>query len=228
MEPVRNSEPEAGFLEKVRSIASEIGAVLIFDEVTSGWRLNTGGAHLLYGVTPDIAVFAKAISNGYPMAAIIGTEEVMQAAQNSFISSTYWTEKIGPAAALATIRKHQRCDVSKHLIDIGKQIQAGLRAAAERHGLSLDVTGIPPLTHFSFNYKNGQSMRTLFTQWMLEKGYLVTNAFYATYAHQKHHVAGYLSAVEETFDHIARAIEKREVEKLLRGPTAHSGFHRLT
>jgi len=228
MEPVRNCEPEPGFLEEVRGIATEIGAVLIFDEVSSGWRLNTGGAHLVYGVTPDIAVFAKAISNGYPMAAIIGVEDVMQAAQDTFISSTYWTERIGPIAALATIRKHQRCNVPEHLITIGKRIQSGWRSAADRHGLKISITGIPPLGHFSFEYKNGQAIRTLFTQMMLQKGFLATNAFYASYAHQDHHVESYLSAVDETFAFIAMAIERGEVEKSLNGPVAHSGFYRLT
>jgi glutamate-1-semialdehyde aminotransferase len=228
MEPIRNYEPEAGFLERIRDIATEIGAILIFDEVTSGWRLNTGGVHLLYGVTPDITVFAKAMSNGYPMAAIIGTEDAMQAAQSSFISSTYWTERIGPTAALATIRKHRRCEVPKHLIDVGRRIQSGWYSAADRAGLSITVTGIPPLAHFSFNYENGQAIRTLFTQMMLDMGFLATNAFYATYAHQEQHIERYMAAIGETFDLIARAIEGGEVESLLRGPVAHSEFRRLT
>jgi len=228
MEPVRNYEPEGGFLEAVQEMATDSGAVLIFDEVTSSWRLNSGGVHLLYGVQPDIAVFAKAISNGYPMAAIIGVEDVMQAAQSSFISSTYWTERIGPVAALATIRKHQRCDVSKHLIEVGKRVQMGWCSAANRAGLSISVTGIPPLSHFTFNCPNGQEIRTLFTQMMLGRGFLATNAFYATYAHQGHHVESYVEAVDEIFALIVRAIEKGEVLKLLRGPIAHSGFHRLT
>ena len=228
MEPVRNYEPEHDFLEGVREIATEIGAVLIFDEVTSAWRLNTGGAHLVYGVTPDIAVFAKAISNGYPMAAVIGVGDVMQAAQDTFISSTYWTERIGPVAALATIRKHQRYNVPEHLITIGKRIQSGWRSAADRHGLKINIIGIPPLGHFSFDYENSQAIRTLFTQMMLQKGFLATNAFYASYAHQDHHVESYLSAVDETFAFIAKAIERGEVEKSLNGPVAHSGFYRLT
>jgi len=228
MEPVRNHDPEPGFLERVREIATGIGAVLIFDEVTAGWRLNTGGVHLLYDVMPDIAVFAKAISNGYPMAAIIGIEDVMQAAQSSFVSSTYWTERIGPTAALATIRKHQRYDVSKHLIAVGKHIQSGWKAAADRAGLSITIAGIPPLGHFSFDYKNGLAIRTLFTQMMLEQGFLATNAFYATYAHQNSHIESYLAAVERTFDFLAKAIEKGEVERLLKGPVSHSGFQRLT
>jgi glutamate-1-semialdehyde 2,1-aminomutase len=228
MEPVRNHDPEPGFLERIREIATEIGAVLIFDEITAGWRLNTGGVHLLYTVAPDMAVFAKAISNGYPMAAVIGIEDVMQAAQSSFISSTYWTERVGPAAALATIRKHRRYNVPSHLIKVGERIQSGWRAAADRAGLSISVTGIAPLGHFSFDYENGQAIRTLFTQMMLEKGFLATNAFYATYAHQDAHIEGYLAAVEETFGFLTEAIERSEVEERLKGPIAHSGFRRLT
>ncbi|MFC1992254.1 aminotransferase class III-fold pyridoxal phosphate-dependent enzyme [Chloroflexota bacterium] len=228
MEPVRSHEPEPGFLEEVKEIAKSIEAVLVFDETSSGWRLTTGGAHLLYGVTPDIAVFAKAISNGYPMAAIIGTEDVMQAAQDSFISSTYWTERIGPATALATIRKHRRCNVSGHLISVGKRVQSGWASVAERQGLRISVGGIPPLAHFSFDYENGQAIRTLFTQEMLEKGFLATSAFYACYAHKDRYIKGYLKALEDVFASIAEAIKKGEVEKRLRGPIAHSGFYRLT
>jgi glutamate-1-semialdehyde aminotransferase len=179
-------------------------------------------------VSPDIAVFAKAISNGYPMAAVIGTEDVMQAVQSSFISSTYWTEKIGPTAALATIRKHQLNNVPDHLNKIGKQIQSGWKAAADKIGLPVEVTGIPPLGHFSFDLENSQAVRTLFTQMMLERGFLATNAFYATYAHQDSHVEHYLRAVEEVFMLLAEAIEKKNVQKLLKGPVAHSGFRRLT
>lgn len=228
IEPVRNYEPQPDFLEQVREIATTIKAVLIFDEVSSGWRLTTGGAHLLYGVTPDVAVFAKGMSNGYPMAAIIGISDVIQAAQDSFISSTYWTERIGSTAALATIRKHQRCNVSEHLIRIGKRIQFGWSSVAEQHGLKITISGIPPLAHFSFDYENGQAIRTLFTQEMLEKGFLATDAFYASYAHQDHHIERYLKALDETFAAIAEAIERKEVEKLLKGPIAHSGFRRLT
>jgi len=228
MEPVRNYDPEPGFLEEVGEIATSIKAVLIFDEVSSGWRLTTGGAHLLYKVAPDMAVFAKAMSNGYPMAAIIGIGEVMQAAQDSFISSTYWTERIGPAAALATIKKHQRYHVAEHLIKVGQRIQSGWKATADRYNLKITVSGIPPLGHFSFDGENGEAMRTLFTQEMLQREFLATNAFYASYAHQDRHVESYLQAVDETFAFIARAVAQKEVEKLLQGPVAQSGFRRLT
>jgi len=228
MEPIRDHDPEPGFLEQIREIAFEIGAVLILDEITAGFRLNTGGAHLLYGIKPDIAVFAKAMSNGYPMAAILGKSDVMQAAQSTFISSTYWTERIGPAAALATIRKHRRCDVSQHLIRMGTMVQTGWRAAAHQAGLELEIGGIAPLGHFAFPGEQKQAARTLFTQLMLERGFLATGAFYATYAHGDHHVESYLEASQEVFVHVANALEQNTVIAQLKGPVAHIGFRRLT
>jgi glutamate-1-semialdehyde 2,1-aminomutase len=228
MEPIRDHNPEPGFLEQVREIASEIGVVLIFDEITAGFRLNTGGAHLLFGVKPDMAVLAKAMSNGYPMAAIIGKGDVMQAAQSTFISSTYWTERIGPAAALVTIRKHRRCDVSKHLIRMGTLMQVGWRAASERVGLQLEIGGIAPLSHFAFVGEQGQAARTLFTQLMLERGYLATDAFYATYAHQDQHIESYLDTAQQVLAQVAEALEHNTVLAQLKGPVAHTGFRRLT
>jgi len=228
MEPLRDQYPDPGFLERVREIANEIGTVMIFDEITAAMRLTTGGAHLLLGVNPDIAVLAKAISNGYPMAAIIGTEKVMQAAQTTFISSTYWTERIGPVAALATILKHRRMNVAQHLTSIGEHIQTGWKEAAQRSGLRIHVSGIYPLSHFSFEYREAQAMITLFTQMMLERGFLASGRFYATYAHKNVHVESYLKAIDEVFNLLGQALENGEVNKLLKGPVAHSGFKRLT
>lgn len=227
METTRDQEPKPGFLAGVREIATGAGAVLIFDEISSGWRINTGGAHLLYGTTPDMAVFAKAISNGYPMAAIIGISGVMQAFQSTFISSTYWSERIGPVAALATIRKHRHLQASKHLIEIGSLVQSGWRAAAHRAGLAITVSGMPPLARFSFDLEDSPAARTLFSQIMLEKGFLATNAFYASYAHQRCQAASYLEAVEDAFRTIAKGAERNELRDLLKGPVAHSGFYRL-
>ena len=228
MEPIRNQEPAPGFLDAVRNMASDSGAVMIFDEITAAFRLNTGGAHLQYGIAPDVAAFAKAISNGYAMAAIIGRPEVLQAAQDSFISSTYWTERIGPAAALATIRKHKHCEVPKRLCGVGHRVQEGWRRAAQRVGLPITISGMPPVGHFLFELREAQAVRTLFTQMMLDRGFLATNAFYAMYAHTDRQVDEYLTAVDEVFREIAKAVEENQVEQLLRGPIAHSGFYRLT
>lgn len=228
MEPIRDRDPDPGFLERVRELATTTGAVLIFDEITAGFRLNTGGAHLLCGVNPDVAIFAKAISNGYPMAAIIGRREIMEAAQTTFISSTYWTERIGPAAAIATIRKHRRCNVAEHLVRVGSAVRDGWETAAREAGLELDVGGIRPLGHFSFRGEQKQAAKTLFVQLMLARGFLASTAFYATYAHHDEHVKDYVVAVEEVFGEIASALSSGTLLHKLKGPVAHTGFQRLT
>lgn len=229
MEPVRHHEPEEGFLQHVRETGKKIGAVLIFDEVTSGWRMNVGGVHLLYGISPDITVFAKGISNGYPMAAVIGRRDTMEGAQKTFISSTYWTERIGPAAALATIRKMQARNIPKHLCRIGNSVRGVWTALAEKHNLKISIQGIPPLSIFSFHYGEiSQALHTLFTQEMLKRGFLASRAFYATYAHRTRHIDSYFVAVDKTFKLIADALSNDEVLKLLECPVADSGFKRLS
>ena len=141
MEPIRSKMPESGFLDDVRSLATETGAVLIMDEISSGFRMNSGGAHLNFGVFPDIAVFSKALGNGFPIAAIIGIGDVMEAAQNSFISSTMWSERIGPVAALATINKHRSANVSDHLIAIGEMVRGGWRELSSKNGIDINIGG---------------------------------------------------------------------------------------
>jgi glutamate-1-semialdehyde aminotransferase len=228
MEPQRGDAPAPGFLEEVRDIATEIGAVLVFDEITTGFRMTAGGIHLLLGVNPDLAVLAKAMSNGYPMAAVIGTEEVMQAAQSTFISSTNWTDRIGPVAALATIHKYRRESVAEHLSHIGNLVMAGWRQAAEKTGLKLHTSGLPSLNHFSLDYEEELILSTLFTQTMLEKGYLAYNQFKPSWAHQEHHVEAYLAAVTDTFATLAEAVAQGDAASLLKGPPARRGFYRLT
>jgi glutamate-1-semialdehyde 2,1-aminomutase len=227
LEPIRDQQPDRGFLEGVRQTATRTGAVLIADEISAGFRLITGGAHLTFGLTPEIAVLAKALGNGYPIAAVIGTADIMQAAQSTFISSTNWTERIGPAAAIATIQKHRRCDVTTHLSRIGSAVQVGWREAAARAGLPVSVSGIPPLGHLTFTDDPDSALRTLFTQLMLEQGFLAGSGFYATYAHTEGHVAEYIAAAEKVFRTLAEAKVEGTVAKRLRGPAAHSGFRRL-
>jgi len=229
MEPIRNEPPQEGFFEGVRALADQIGAVFIIDEISAGFRLNTGGAHLLImKVTPDIAVFSKALGNGYPMAAVIGKSEIMQSVQKTFISSTYWTEKIGPTAALAMIKKHREFEVGRHLVAIGQQVQAGWRQLSEKYRVDISVGGIPPMSHFSFNYSNAASLRALFVQLMLEQGYLASTSCYAMYAHTTDHVYAYLNAVDKTFAIIAEANASGKVTDLLHGEPASVGFKRLT
>lgn len=228
MEPIRNVAPAPGFLEGVRALASEAGAPLVFDEISSGFRLTTGGAHLaLSGVRPDLAVFSKALGNGYPIAAVLGTGEVMNSAQKTFISSTYWTERIGPVAALATIEKHQRLDVPAHLQAIGEAVRTGWLAAAQRHGLGLDTGGLSPMGHFTFTQPEHPAMKALFIQEMLAEGFLASNLFYAMYAHSPEDVAAYLAAVDRTFAKLAEALAAGDLHGRLQGRPAGAGFKRL-
>lgn len=228
MEPIHNVEPQNNFLKKVRTIATLIGAVLIFDEITVGWKLTYGGSHLIYKVNPDIAVFSKAMSNGYPMAAIIGTRSVMEAAQGSFISSTYWTERIGPVAALATLKKMKRINAPKLIEKAGNAVRAGWTTLATKHGLSITLGGVIPISSFVFQYgKDSQALKTLFVQEMLDRNFLATNMFFASCAHTEAHIKKYLRAVDEAFAVLAKAITTKTIYKKLRGPIAHTGFQRL-
>lgn len=227
MEPIRNFYPSDGFLEKIREVTQQSGIVLIFDEISAGWRLTVGGAHLKFKVDPDIAVFAKAMSNGYPMAAIIGKRGVMQAAQEAFISSTYWTEKIGPVAALATIKKMKEKKVPEYLNRIGKKVQKGWQTLARKNNINITLSGTYPLSHFSFNQREAMPLKTLFTQLMLEKGFLASTVFYASYAHKPEMIDRYLNAVDDSFSFIAKALKEGNIKKYLKGPVCHSGFKRL-
>ena len=228
MEPLRKQYPKPGFLEIIRKITKKEKIVLVFDEITSGWRLALGGAHLKFKVFPDIAVFAKSISNGYPMAAIIGTANVMKVAQNTFVSSTYWTERLGPTAALATIKMMKENNVPKRLGKIGKRIKNGWSKLAKKHGLNILISGIEPLSHFDFNHKKAAVLKTLLTQKMLNRGFLASNSVYASYAHKDRYIQKYLKALDGVFEEISDIVRRGKPEKHLDSKVCHSDFKRLT
>ncbi len=228
MEPARYHDPEEGFLEYVRDAAHRCGALLIFDEITIGWRLHFGGSHLKFGVNPDIAVFAKALGNGYPIAAVIGTDNAMEGAHTSFISSTYWTEGLGPAAALATLEKMEDIDVPAHVAKIGNHVTAHWKQHAASYNLPVVFDGgYPCLAHFHFNHPKGEELRTLYTQLMLERGFLGSGTIYPTLAHTEEIVVQYGEAIDLVFRDISEILEKGDIEGSLKGPVAHSGFKRL-
>ena len=229
MEPLRFQQPQDDFLKKVRQIANKIGAVLIFDEITIGWRLNVGGVHLKYKVNPDIAVFAKGISNGYPMAAVLGKRKVMQAAQSTFISSSSWTERLGFAAALATIKKLKEKRVPAHLHKVGQYLIKGLNQISQEVGLKIDVQGQPPLFVFSFKYdKLNHALNNLYTQEMLKLGFITSRGVDLSYAFKMSHAKKYLAANRKVFKIIKQAVDNKQVKKLIKGPLSHQGFKRLT
>jgi glutamate-1-semialdehyde 2,1-aminomutase len=228
MEPCRYQDPKPGFLEEIVDRAHSAGALVIFDEITIGWRLICGGAHLIFSVTPDIAVFAKAIGNGHPMAAVIGTAAAMEGAHTSFISSTYWTESIGPAAALATIRKMRGIDVPGHVERIGRRAMEIWRKYGLKHSLPIEVDeGYPCLAHFRFDHQEANELRTYYTQLMLERGFLAGTQFYPSLTHSEDILTKFERAADAVFGEIAEAFQKGDVQKRLKGPPAHTGFTRL-
>jgi glutamate-1-semialdehyde 2,1-aminomutase len=227
MEPTRSVDPAPGFLDGVRELCDRCGAVLVIDEITAGWRLTLGGAHLLYKLEPDIAVFAKALGNGHPMAAIIGRASVMQAAQASFISSTYWTESVGPVAALTTIRKLRQVDLPGHVRKIGRRFRKGIQRIGDKCRISVNTAGHPALTSLTFDHPEAPALQTLFTVRMLAHGILAGAQFYPSLAHEENHVDAYLAAVEEVFIEMAVAIKRGDAVDRIGGPIKHTAFSRL-
>lgn len=228
MEPIRNDYPLEGYLEKIREVTKQEGIVLIFDEITSGFRLCPGGAHRVLGVNPDMAVFAKGMTNGYPVTAVIGKKEIMEAAQETFISSTFWTERVGFAGAVKAIECYKKYNVAEHQSHVGKRVKEGWESLAEKHHLHIETNGILPLIHFGFTYENPLAYKTFFTQEMLKLGFLAGSGVYASMAHTDELIDKYLEACDKVFAEIETAhSKKQEIVKLLEGAVCHAGFERL-
>lgn len=227
MEPTRSADPQPGFLEGVKNLCDASGARLVFDEVTTGFRLHRVAAHLKYGVNPDIAVYAKALGNGHPVAAIVGRRDTMQAAQSSFISSTYWTEGIGPTAALATLKVLLREDAPAHIEEIAGRVRSGLASIAEAASVPLQIGGHPALTYFGFDHPDAPALATLWTTLMLKRGFLAGGAFYPSLAHRNTDVEEFLDAARPVITELGEAIAKSDIHDRLKTPVKHSGFARL-
>lgn len=227
MEVSRNKGPENSFLEKIRQLATAKGIVLIFDECTSGFRQTFGGLHKEYGVEPDMAMLGKALGNGYAINAVIGRREVMEATQSSFISSTFWTERIGPAAALKTLDVMKKLNSWEKITTTGHQIRKGWLQLADKHGLDVELWGLPALSGFTIKSPHALAYKTLITQEMLDKGYLAANSVYVCTEHSSDIVEDYFSALDPIFGLIRTCEEGRDVTTLLKGPVCHAGFKRL-
>ncbi|MFN0078094.1 MAG: aminotransferase class III-fold pyridoxal phosphate-dependent enzyme [Prosthecobacter sp.] len=218
MEPMRSEFPRDGFMQHVIDACHGAGAVFVLDEVTSGWRFGFPGAASVLGIEPDIAVYAKAMSNGYPAGAIIGKNEVMAAANNSFISSSYWTDGVGTAATLACIGKMRREGVQQHVWELGGRLQAGLRDVATRHPtLGIKIGGMPCAPSIAFA---NPAAKPLMIRHMLQRGYLMSSQLYVTWPHTDALVAGMLAALDESL-----AIVAQTPLEAAKGP--QQGFARL-
>ena len=227
MEVSRNEGPEDNFLRKVRDLATENNIILIFDECTSGFRETFGGLHKKYGIEPDLALFGKALGNGYAISACIGRQDFMQAAQQTFISSTFWTERIGPSAALKTLEVMERTKSWETITETGNSISKRWKILSDKYELDINTWGLPALSGFTFNSKNDLSYKTFITQEMLKKGYLAANSIYVCTEHTQEIVDGYFEALDPLFKIIKDCENGLDIKTMLDGPISHSGFKRL-
>lgn len=228
MEVSRNMGPAPGFLESVRELATANGIVLIFDECTSGFRQSFGGLHKIYGVEPDMCMFGKTMGNGYAITAVVGKRAVMEAAQKTFISSTFWTERIGPTASLATLKVMEETESWQKITEMGEHITDRWHKLAKQYELPLSTAGLPSLTSFSLNTPDWLKYKTLITQEMLKKGVLASNSVYVCIEHSEALVNEYFEKLEPLFEQIKGLINgEGAIDELLEGPVCHGGFKRL-
>ena len=227
MEVCRNFGPAEGYLEHIRNLCNEYGVLLIFDECSSGFRETFGGLYKKYGVNPDMTIFSKTMANGYAECAVIGRKEIMDAAQGSWISSTFWTERIGPTAALAAMAEMERIKSWEVISKIGEENSRRWKALADKYGLEISQWGIAPCSGYTFKSENALAYKTYITQEMLKKGYLATTQMYACIAHTPDVIDGYFEALDPIFADIRDFEDGKDVMKALEGPVCQAGFKRL-
>ena len=221
--------PTQDFLNEIQAIAIERNIVIVVDEITSGWRMTDGGVYKLNGLNPDIVVYGKAMGGGFAISAVVGRDEIMNEANNTFMSSTFWTERVGFVAALKTIEILVRDKIWEHLISIGTKIGDSWLRLAKKHGLKLQVTDFKPLITMKLEYDNfNDSILTLFTQEMLKRGYLAAASVYVSSAHTDAIVDQYLDQVDEVFGMISYAIKSNTVTEKLETKVRSDSFSRLT
>jgi glutamate-1-semialdehyde 2,1-aminomutase len=229
VEGARYDFPTSEFLDAITRVARARSIVIVSDEITSGWRMTDGGVYKLNGFTPDIVVYAKAMGGGFAIAAVVGRNEVMDAAQDSFMSSTTWTERVGFVAGLKTIEILCRERAWETFIRIGDKIGTGWKKLAEKHGLKITITDFKPLVTMRFEYGNDNPLLvTLFTQEMLERGYLAAASVYVSLAHTDEVVERYLDAADGAFATLAEAVDRGDVRSMLKTTPRSDAFQRLT
>ena len=227
MEVMRSIKPKNNFLKEIRKITESKGIVLIFDECTSGFRENFGGLHLKYNVTPDMAIVGKALGNGYAINAIIGRKEIMDMAQTSFISSTFWTERIGPSAALKTLDVMERNKSWKFITSQGKKVKKKWVMEAKRNNIKIETWGLDSLASFSIKSKNSLKYKTYITQEMLKHNILASNSVYLSIKHTDQILSQYFYTLSKIFKTIGECEQGRNIDDLLETPISGSTFRRL-
>jgi len=221
MEPSKTNLPKKGFLEGVKELAHKYGALLIFDEINTGFRLALGGAQEFYGVTPDMAVFGKGIANGYPLTAVVGRRDVMEASNEMFISSTFWDDNSTMAAGLACIRKIKREKVIPHIWKMGKYYVEEWNKLAQKVGVKAEVKGHPCLSTVVFDYQNKSfvnQLNTLYCQELARRGVFAgaPGYFVISFAHKEKEIDKILEAAERSLTIVKKAVDEESVKRYLK------------
>ncbi len=227
MEVKRFEDPKNDFLKKVRNLATRKNIVLIFDECTSGFRESLGGIHKKFKVEPDIAIFGKALGNGYAINSIIGKRSIMDACNRTFISSTFWTERIGYTAANKTLEIMKKQQSWKILINKGRKIKKMWKKIAKSNSLDLNITGMDAIPIFSFKNIHNDNLlyKTFITQEMLKKNILASNVIYLSTAHTDHYINRYFDYLDKIFSKIRKCEDdKLNINSLLNYPVSLSGM----
>ena len=230
MEPMRSELPPEGYLEAVRELATRYGVVLIFDEVSSGFRIALGGVQEYVGVTPDMTVLAKAISNGYPMAAVVGKREVMEPSSRMFISSAYWDDNIGIAAALATLKELQRRDAPAQFERLGAEFKERINRVAQEVGVAAQCVGVAAHPGIRFDVDDPDDagkVSTLFIQENARRGLLLSTGFFFNCAHDEAALVRTEEVVRESFAVVAEGMSQGNLDELLECEIQEDLFRRL-
>lgn len=221
MEPMNIEFPKDGFLAEVKALAHKHGALLVFDEVVTGFRLSAGGAQELFDVTPDLAAFGKGIANGYPLSALAGRADVMREIERVFFSFTMGSEALSLAAAAASLDKLTQNNVPAALAQRGQSVLDGTNALIRKHGIDgfANIQGHPSWTFLMFKDVGDISawaIKTLFLQECFARGILTLGSHNMSYAHSEADVATLLKAYDEIFPILRDAVENRAMAQLLK------------
>ena len=227
IEVFRNYPPDLNFLRELRSICNKQKIILIFDECTSAFRNNYGGVYENYGIEPDIVLYGKALGNGYPITACVGKEEVMNFAKKSFISSTFWTERIGFSAALATLKEMKRLKSWVYVNENGIFFKKNLEKIAKNNKINIEITGLPAITSYYIKDKNCDLFHAYITQEMLKIGYLATQTLYMSISHDKKKIDLYLNKLNDIFEFISKNLNNKNFANFLNGPLPNKPFRRM-
>ena len=228
MEVCRSTKPNVSFLKKVRELSTKKGIILIFDECSSGFRENLGGLHQKIKIEPDMALFGKALGNGYAISAIVGKKDVMNSAEKSFISSTFWSERIGPTAGIKVLEIMEREKSWKKITSLGESLMSIWKKLSKRHKLKINIFGIPSLAKFSLVSPDSIKYKSYITQEMLKRNFLASSSVYMSTSHNIKILKKYEEILDQIFFKIAECENGNElIENLLKFPASRTPFGRV-